>query len=178
MKKARLIQALAAAAMAGGALAAHADGLYVGGALGGPHYSGDPVSNIGGSGGGTAGKIFGGYQFNPNFGLEGGWFDLGHTEDANGRAKLQGAYFDAVGKIAIAPQWSLTGSAGVAEGRFRTNNGGGDDNSPALKLGVGVEYALSQTTSLNLGYDHYHFIDAFDAKPNVGMPFVGVKVGF
>ena len=177
MKKARLAQALALALITGSALAAHAEGLYVGGALGSPHYGGDAVNGISSSGGGAAGKLFGGYQFNPNFGLEGGWFDLGHTEDVNGKAKVQGAYFDAVGKFGIAPKWSLTGSAGVAEGRFRTPNDV-DDNSPALKLGVGVEYAMSPTTSLSLGYDRYHFIDAFDAKPNVGMPFLSVKVGF
>ena len=82
----------------------------------------------------------------------------------------------AVGKMALAPKWSLTGSAGVAEGRFTTTNG--DDRSPALKLGVGVEYAMAHDAALTLGYDRYHFTDAFGGKPNVGSPFVGVKVGF
>jgi OmpA-OmpF porin, OOP family len=174
--KTRILQTVAAALIAGGAMAAHAEGLYVGGALGAPHYGGDDINGIGGSGSGVGGKVFGGYEFNRNFSVEGGLFDLGHIDDANGKVNLRGVYVDAVGKMELAPKWSLTGSAGVAEGRFKTTFG--DDSSPALKLGVGVEYAMTQNTSLSLGYDRYHFTDAFDGKPNVGSPYLGVKVGF
>ena len=175
MKAKRLIQGAAAALIGVGSLAAHAEGLYVGGALGGPHYN-DPVNGIAGSGSGTAGKVFGGVQVNPNFGVEAGIFDLGHIDDANGKVDLRGLYLDAVGKVEFAPNWSLTGSAGVADGRFKTSSG--NDHSPALKLGVGVEYAMTRNASLDVGYDHYRFSDAFDGKANVSMPFVGVKVGF
>ena len=32
--------------------------------------------------------------------------------------------------------------------------------------------------ALRLQYEHYHFTDAFDAKPNVGEVSFGVKLGF
>jgi OmpA-OmpF porin, OOP family len=176
MKKTRLTQTVAAVLIAGGAMASHAEGFYAGGAIGAPRYSGDAINGVDGSGSGVGGKVFGGYEFNKNFSLEGGVFDLGHIDAANGKVNLRGAYVDAVGKYELAPQWLLTGSAGVAEGRFKTSNG--DDSSPALKLGVGVEYAMTHNTSLSLGYDRYHFTDAFDGKPNVGSPYLGVKVGF
>ncbi|MGA0609666.1 outer membrane beta-barrel protein [Caldimonas sp. KR1-144] len=168
--------AAAAALIAGGTIAAHAEGLYAGAALGSPHYGGDAVAGIDGSGSGVGGKIYGGYELTPNFAIEGGWFDAGHIDNANGKADLRGAYLDAVGKYPIAPQWSLRGSVGVAEGHFDTSRG--DDHSPALKLGVGVDYALTQKVSLSAGYDYYRFSNAFDGKPTVGMPTIGMKIGF
>lgn len=163
--------------LSAGALGAHAaEGPYVGLRLGSPHYSGDAVNGIHGSGSGVGGTLYGGWQFTPNFALEGGWFDLGHIDESAGKVDLRGLYLDAVGKYEIAPKWSLRGSIGVAEGRFDTSFG--DNRSPALQLGLGVEYEVNKTVAVSLGYDHYHFSDAFDGKPNVGTPVFGLKVGF
>ena len=124
----------------------------------------------------TAWRLFGGYQITPHFAVEGGAFSLGHVADASGKAKLRGAYADAVGRYEFAPRFSVLGSAGVAEGHFTTSQG--DDNSPALKLGAGLQYDVAPRVAVLAKYDHYHFADAFDAKPNVGAVSVGVKVGF
>ena len=43
---------------------------------------------------------------------------------------------------------------------------------------MGVQYDLTRTTALRLGYDRYRFADAFDAKPDVGETSFGVKVSF
>jgi OOP family OmpA-OmpF porin len=167
---------LVVALLAGGIGAAQAEGLYVGGALGKPHY-GDPIAGVGGSGSGTTGKLFGGYEFTPNVALEAGWADLGHTDDAAGRVEARALYLDAVGRYELVPQWSLLGSVGVADGRFKSSTQG-NDSSPALKLGLGAQYDFTKSVALRLQYDHYHFSDAFDAKPNVGAYTVGVKFGF
>lgn len=155
--------------------AAHAEGAYVGGSLGAPDYR-SSVNGFDGDSNGAAVTLFGGYQITPHFAVEGGAFSLGHVADASGKAKLRGAYADAVGRYEFAPRFSVLGSAGVAEGHFTTSQG--DDNSPALKLGAGLQYDVAPRVALLAKYDHYHFADAFDAKPNVGAVSVGVKVGF
>lgn len=155
--------------------AAHAEGLYVGGALGTPHYQ-DSVNGVSGSGSGLGGKIYGGYGLSPNFAIEGGLFDLGHIDDGTGRVDLRGAYVDALGRYEFTPQWSMLGSVGLADGRFSTP--GGHDSSPALKLGAGLQYELSKQVALRAEYEQYRFTNAFDAKPKVGEFTVGVNVGF
>lgn len=166
---------LAAAIVFGGIGAAHAEGLYVGGSLGSPDYK-SSVNGVTGEGSGVGGKVFGGYQITPNFAVEGGVFDMGHIDDASGKVNLRGAYADAVGSYEFAPKWSVLGSAGVAEGRFTTTSG--NDTSPALKLGAGLQYDITNRVAVRAEYEHYHFSDAFDAKPKVGEYSLGVKVGF
>lgn len=166
---------LVAAVLTTGLAAAHAEGLYVGGALGSPNYR-TSVNGVEGDGSGVSGKVFGGYGLTPHFAVEAGYANLGHIDDATGKVDLRGVYVDGVGHVEVAPKWSLFGSVGVAEGRFETSNG--HDSSPALKLGAGVQYDLTEHVALRAGYDHYAFTDAFDAKPRVGEYALGVKVGF
>lgn len=171
----RITHALAAAALLVAGTVAHAEGFYAGGSLGTPDFRSD-INGIGGDDGGTAGKVFGGYQFNPHFGVEAGYVHFGHVDGDLGSAKAHGEYLDAVGRYEFVPQWSVLGSAGVARARFKTTLG--DDSSPALKLGAGIEYAMNPQISLLGQYEHYHFTDAFDSKPNVGQYTLGVKVNF
>lgn len=166
---------LAAALLAGSAVAAHAEGVYVGGSLGTPDYR-SSVNGISGDDGGTSGKVFGGYQLTPNFGVEAGYANLGHVDAGADSVKAHGTYVDAVGRYEFAPQWSVLGSAGVAHARLKTNLG--NDSSPALKLGAGLEYAMNSQVALLGQYEHYHFTDAFGSKPNVGQYTLGVKVSF
>ena len=162
------------AALAAGA--AHADGLYVGGSLGKPDYSGS-INGIGsGSGDGTGLKVYGGTALNKNFALEGGLFDLGKTSSSAGTAKGHGLYVDGVGSYEFAPQWSLLGRVGVVEGRFSSSLG--NDASSGLKIGAGLQYELSRQVSLRLEYERFHFVNLFDGKPNLGQASFGVKVGF
>lgn len=160
---------------AGGIAGAQAEGLYVGGALGTPDYH-STINGISGNGSGVGGKVFGGYQFNPYFGLEGGFYDLGHIDNDSGKVTTRGAYFDAVGTLPLASGWSLLGSAGVTQARLRTTYG--NDTSPGLKLGVGVQYDLTRQVALRAGYDRYRYSNAFDDKANVGEATFGVKFGF
>lgn len=175
LKKNSLLHACLAATLAAATLAAHAEGMYVGGALGKPDWH-NPVNGISGDDGGTGLKVYGGYWFSPYLGTEIGYFDLGHADGVAGRARAKGGYADALGRFEFAPSWSLLGSAGLAYGRFTTP--GGSDSSPALKLGVGVQYDLTKTVSLRAQYERYRFVDAFDTKANIGQTTLGVNVGF
>ena len=171
LKKSMLVLAVLAA----GAGAAHAEGRYVGGSLGTPDYH-DSISGVSGHGSGVGGKLYGGYGLTPNFSVEGGLFDLGHIDDDTGKVKLRGAFIDAVGHYEFAPRWSVLGSVGLAEGRFTTL--ADHDNSPALKLGAGLQYELTKQVALRAEYEHYRFTDAFDSKPKVGEFSLGLNVGF
>lgn len=167
--------ALAVAVLVAGFGTARAEGPYVGGSLGTPDEHGS-INGVGGNGSGVAGKLYGGYAPSPNYGFEAGLFDLGRMEDGAGRVRLRGVSIDAVGRHEFAPRWSMLGRVGLAEGRFTTT--AGDASSPALKLGVGLEYDLGRQVALRAEYEQYRFSNAFDAKPRVGAFTVGVKVGF
>lgn len=155
--------------------AAHAEGLYVGGALGVPDNHGT-IAGVDGNGNGTGLKIYGGWQLNPYFALEANTFSLGRIEGNGDHVDTRGLSLDAVGRYELAPRWSVLGSAGLARARFSTT----DDKEGAngLKLGVGVEYALTPSTALRLGYDRYHFSNVFDSNANVGQTNFGVKFNF
>jgi len=157
-----------------GAAAAHADGLYVGGSLAAPHYS-DNINGLSIGSSGVSGKLFGGYQLNPNFAVEAGLADLGRISDDSGSIKSHGEYVDAVGLLPLNPSWSLLGSIGVAHVNIDTS--AGDDNGAALKLGLGAEYALNKNVALRGEYENYH-VDAFGGHPNIGQYSVGVRVNF
>ena len=161
----------------GGLASARAEGLYVGGSLGAPDYR-SSIDGVGGGGGGAGPglELYGGYELTPNFALEGGYFDLGRSSDVGGTARARGLYVDAIGGVMLVPDWSLQARLGVAEGRLRTSLG--DDNSPAIKLGLGVQYDLSKNTALRLGYEHYRFTDAFGSRPDVGQTSLGLKFRF
>lgn len=168
---------LALALAAGFAVSARAEGVYVGGGLSAPDYT-NTINGAGGNGGGHGPglKVYGGYQLTPHFAVEGGYFNLGRSQDIGGTVKGQGLFVDGVGSLELVPRWSLLASAGIAEARFSTP--GGNDSSPAVKLGVGLQHDITSTTAIRLGYDRYHFTNAFDGKPDVGQTVLGVKVSF
>ena len=157
---------------------AQAEGLYIGADLGHPQY-GNSVNGIGGgdaNNGGVGAKLYGGYALTPNFALEGSLFRLGHSRASDGTVNTEGIGLDGVGNYMFAPQWSVLGRLGVAEARFKTSFG--DDSSSALKMGAGIQYDWTKQVALRLQYERYHFLNAFEAKPNVGEFSAGVKVSF
>ena len=174
------IAAALVAAAAAGATAAHAEGLYVGGSLAKPDYS-SSVAGVGGTGASSSGssigsKAYAGYQLTPNFAVEGSVFDLGHTRDSAGIASARGFALDGVGSFELVPHLSVLGSLGVAQGRFTAT--AGDDHSPALNAGLGLQYELNKQVAVRLEYDRYHFANAFEAKPDIGQYTVGLNIGF
>lgn len=173
MTKTRLM--LAAALLMGSLGAAQAEGFYAGGNLGVPDWR-DGVNGVQDNSHGVAGKLYGGYQITPNFGVEGGYMALGHIDDSVSEARGHGVFLDAVGTLPVAPQWSLLGRAGIAHGDINTSFG--DDTSSGLRVGVGAQYDITPTVALRGEYEHNHFTNVFDNKLNVDQYTVGVKVGF
>jgi OOP family OmpA-OmpF porin len=73
----------------------------------------------------TAYKLFGGYQFNRNVALEGGYFNLGHnsfnalTSPAGtlaGESKVQSLNLDLVGTLPISERFSALARIGIQQG--------------------------------------------------------------
>lgn len=177
-KKSFMSTAQAAAAVLATAalvpLAAHAEGLYVGGNLGQGHWQ-DGVAGVQGGTTDLSAKFYGGYQFNPNFALEAGGVALGESNQSSGSIKGNAAFVDAVGILPLAPQWSAIGRVGVLRGKVTTSNG--SDYGNGLKVGLGAQYDLTKQTALVGEWERYK-LDVFGSHPNVDQFSAGVKVRF
>lgn len=153
---------------------AHAEGLYGGGAIGGQTYP-STINGNSTSGSALSGKLYGGYQINPNFAVEGGITELGALNSPGGQVDSYGTFVDAVGILPLNDQWSLLGRAGVAHMAINTPTG--DDGGNGLKVGLGAEYALSKTMAIRGEWERYQ-LTGFGSNPSADQFTVGVKLGF
>lgn len=169
--------------------AAHAagvDGWYVGGALGGSqqHLGGGQIDNALSNQGLTSSssidksdtslRLFGGYQFNRNFALEGGYVNLGKfnysstvsapaADTVNGHLSVHGADLAAVGMLPLGEQFGLFGKAGAfyAQTKLSESSGGavavGDQshNSTSPLLGAGLNYDITKKVAVRGEVDRY-----------------------
>lgn len=171
------IKPLLGAALAAGSLVAvtaHAEGFYGGAALGNQSYPGTVNGNPT-SGSALSGKVFGGYQLNPNFSVEAGLAELGAVNSGSGQVDSYGTFVDAVGQLPLSNQWSLLGRVGVAH--LAVNTPTGDDGGNGIKVGVGAEYALTKTMALRGEWERYQ-LTGFGSTPNADQFTIGLKVGF
>lgn len=117
----------------------------------------------------TAWKLFGGYQLNQHFALEGGYVDLGKASVHGGPPGIppfgtldsQAWQGSVVGSLPINQQFALTGKLGIA----RTNtdvfsNIGGTpfaatDKNTAATYGLGARYDLTKTVALRGEWERF-----------------------
>lgn len=142
-------------------------------------------------------KVFGGYQLNRNFAIEGGYFDLGkfgYTATTtppgtlNGNIKLKGLNLDLVGLLPLTERFSAFGRVGLnyAEARdtFRgtgavtVRNPNPSARDTNLKLGAGLQYAVSDALSLRGEIERYRVNDAVGNRGHVDMVSVGLVYYF
>jgi OOP family OmpA-OmpF porin len=145
----------------------------------------------------TGYKIFGGYQVNRNFALEGGYFDLGkfgftaNTVPAgtlNGDIKLKGLNLDLVGILPITERFSAFGRAGVIYAQARdsfTGTGAVNVTNPNpsksqanYKLGLGMQYALTDALAVRAEVERYRINDAVGNKGDIDLFSVGLVYWF
>ncbi len=145
----------------------------------------------------TGGKIFGGYQVNRNFALEGGYFNLGkfgytaNTVPAgtlNGNIRLQGLNLDLVGILPITEKLSAFGRAGViyaqardsftGTGAVNVTNPNPSKNQANYKLGLGMQYAFTDTLAMRAEVERYRINDAIGNKGDVDLFSVGLVYWF
>lgn len=146
---------------------------------------------------GTGYKLFGGYQFNRNFALEGGYFNLGKfgytantvpTGTLNGDIRIQGLNLDLVGKLPITEKFSLIGRIGanyadssdtfMGTGAVRVTNPNPSKRETNGKLGFGAEYAFNEALAMRVEAERYRVNDAIGNNGHVDLISVGLVYRF
>lgn len=147
----------------------------------------------------AAWKLFAGFRFHENFGIEGGWVDLGDIDTTtvttgpsatvNGEVEASGLFVDAVGYIPINDRFTLYGKVGVfradVEARVAVVAGGAaatasaDDDSFEAKFGVGLSYDFTEQFGARLEYERYNDVgDDNTGEGDVDLWLLGVYVNF
>lgn len=211
MKKIHLICLASLAALSSTGLYAQNTGHFYGGLGAGQSeskFDNDRISNalIGAGVTGTgmtkdqhdpAYKVFVGYQFNPYFGLEGGYFNLGkfgfNTQTTplgtlNGQFKVDGINFDLIGSIPVNDQLSILARMGVIDGRSRDlftssgavvlTNSNPEINKRDYKAGLGFAYKFSQSMTLRGEIERYKINDAVGGKANINLATLSLVFPF
>lgn len=159
-----------------GAAAAHAEGLSVGGSLASTKWKGDDIGGLSTDTSATGGKIYGGYSFTPNVGLEAGYARFGKFKSAAGSLKADGFYADAVGTLPLGNGFSALGRVGLFNGKLDSSLAG-DDRGTSYKVGAGVQYDFDPKLGIRGEWERYRF-DALGTKSNADMYSVGLNYRF
>lgn len=179
---------LAVGCLAGGMALAQAQtatqsmgsGFYAGGSIGSAHRAdGSPISSpIDKSD--TGYKLYGGYEFHPNFAVEAGYANLGKFSGAAGSVKSQGAYADLVGKLPLVDRLSALGRVGIYDGHTTVRDSAGPsgkDHDGNLKYGAGLQYDLTPTAAIRAEWERYR-LGVVDDRTNVNLYTVGANFRF
>jgi opacity protein-like surface antigen len=127
----------------------------------------------------TNAKIYGGYEFDQNWGVEAGYTNFDKQDIPGGNVKGSGTYVAGKYSMPLGERFTGYGKLGVSynERKYSGMVGGQVNNyDTGLYGGVGVEYKLNQNLALNAEYERYGKDKAFGAKADVYT--VGLKYGF
>jgi OOP family OmpA-OmpF porin len=142
-------------------------------------------------------KLFGGYQFNRNFALEAGYFNLGKfgftstTSPAgtlNGQIKLQGLNLDLVGTLPITQKLSAIARVGgqyanardtfSGTGAVSVMNANPRKSEFNYKVGAGLQYAFSPSFILRGEGERYRINDAVGNHGDINVVSVSLVFPF
>ncbi len=145
-------------ALSTSALAASSnDGWYAGVSLGASNTQ--SPSNIAGwtSSNNAVYGALAGYQFNPNFAIEGAYTGAGKFSNAYVNGKSDILTLDLLGKVEIMPAFDLYGKLGVGSATSKSVNGLGyaGTTHTGATYGLGIQYNVNTAWSARLGYDYY-----------------------
>ena len=97
----------------------------------------------------TSWKVYGGYQFTPNWGIELGYTDLGRYLGSGAEAwSIAGT-----GTILMGPNWSLLGKLGATSNN--THFPGSSDHRNGVLVGIGVGYSFTKNVGMRLEYEDF-----------------------
>ena len=147
----------------------------------------------------TGYKLFGGYRFNKNFALEGGYFDLGKfgytattvlpAGTLIGNTKLDGLNHDAVGILPITGKISVFGRIGMnyAEAKDSFSNTGAvpvpanpnpNKHETNPKVGIGLQYDFTGSLGMRAEAERYRINDAIGNRGDVDLISIGLVYRF
>lgn len=124
-------------------------------------------------------KLFGGYQLNRNFALEGGYFDLGTfgftastlpAGTLRGRIKVQGVNLDLVGFIPFNERFAAFARFGLNYAEAKDSFAGTgsinvldprrSERDTNIKLGAGLQFNINESFALRAEIERYRINDA------------------
>ena len=145
----------------------------------------------------TGYKLFGGYQLNRNFAVEGGYFDLGRFNYAvnttplgtfTSDTQVRGLNLDLVGFLPLSDQFSVFGRIGAAYAQSRANfartgapslvNSPTSRNETNLKVGLGMQFAITEALAVRAELERYRVSDPIRNRGNIDMASVGLVYRF
>ena len=133
----------------------------------------------------TGYKLFGGYQFNRNLGVEFGYFNLGKFTygtsmpggTLNGRYETEGVNLDLVGTLPMSAKWSALARVGVQYANTRDAFSGpglpataSNDNSQRannMKVGLGLQYELTPAIFVRAEAERFRVKDGLGSNGDV-----------
>ena len=138
-------------------------------------------------------KLFGGYQLNRNFAVEGGYYDLGRFSynsttvpfgSFGGNTRIKGLNLDLVGTLPLTDRFSVIGRVGAAYARSRSsvsttgfvpfNLFETSKNDTYAKVGLGLQYALTEALAVRAELERYRVHDPVRNRGYVDMASVGL----
>jgi OmpA-OmpF porin, OOP family len=144
-------------------------------------------------------KLFGGYQLNPNFAVEAGWFDLGRfgytattvpSGTLGGDIRVKGVNLDLVGLWPITDKFSAFARIGVTSARTTGNfaatgavsmpyaSANPSKRAANVKAGLGLMYNFNESWAMRLEGERYRINDAVGNKGDIDMVSVGLIYRF
>ena len=142
-------------------------------------------------------KIFGGYQINRHFAIEGGYVNLGEfgytatTTPAGtmtGNIELQGVNLDVVGILPFTEKLSAFARAGVlyaeakdtftSTGLVINTNPNPSKRDTNYKFGVGLQYDITEKLGMRLEAERYRIDDAIGNKGDIDLASIGLVYRF
>lgn len=139
-------------------------------------------------GDGTGFKVFAGYQFHPNLGVEAAFLDLGEakyegdfngTPITDGRLKVTGINLAALGRVPLTERFSLFAKLGLfiweAEASDTAAGVGFSTSTDGrhASFGVGASYDITRSVAMRAEFENFR-ID----KDNATLISIGVAVNF
>jgi len=146
------------------------------------------ASNVGTEGYKASGKLFGGYEFNQTWGVEGGYTDFRKSDvnysigGVNNRGETDGHafYLAAKATLPVNEQFSVYGKLGATRTKSELETLNAAQNMSRSKTegygAVGAEYRLNGNVSLVGEYERYGKSKDFGAKADVLT--IGAKYAF
>ena len=127
-----------------------------------------------------AGKVYVGGMFNPNFGVELGYVNVGKQKMNGGERKAQGANISLVGNIPL-DRWSIFGKLGTTYSWTKTSapvGVTGDEDGWGLSYGAGVGYSFTPQSQIVLEWDRNRMDFANQNNVDVDLYTVGYRYHF
>lgn len=132
----------------------------------------------------TAWKLFGGYLFTPNFGLELAYVDLGEVSYSGsffaspvtgGKVEVNGFNVAALGSFPVTEQFSLFGKLGlfIWEAKASDTTGGAPfaakEDGSDLSFGVGIGYHFTRNLGVRAEWERFEAADADADLVSIGL---------